>query len=144
MGGCSNGGKQSWKELVGKDKNQEGGVLAGLGEVRHGPHIGGKGNPRQVLDVFVAFVDDFRELAGFFVVVDGDHFLVDPHVDLGFIKGQALAVSTHDCRNRRAPVSAANDADAVQLTVRVLGIDREGIVHWIGHGSSSSSIVFLE
>mmetsp|Transcript_4155 Transcript_4155/g.11909 ORF Transcript_4155/g.11909 Transcript_4155/m.11909 type:complete len:439 (+) Transcript_4155:427-1743(+) len=63
MGRFSNGGKKSWQELVGKDKDQKGCVLARLGEVRNSLDIVGQLDAGEVLDVLVLFVDDFGELS---------------------------------------------------------------------------------
>ena len=48
----------------------------------------GEGNAREVLDVFVLFIDDLGEFANASLV--GNFFFKDPHVDLGLAKEQTV------------------------------------------------------
>lgn len=114
-----------------KDKDQERSILASRREVCNRQNIGGKLDSWQVFDILMGRVNDLREFS--WLSFDLYRLFKDPHVDLGLIKGKSLAISTHDGRNRRAPVSASNDADLVELTVGVLGVCDKGVVHWICH-----------
>ena len=109
---------------MGKDKNQERRPLAGFGEVGNCLDIGRKLDSRKVFYVLVCFVDNFGKFSGMAILwMDPDHFFKDPHVDLGLIKWKALAISSNNRRNCGTPISAADDADSVEPTVRMLGID---------------------
>lgn len=118
---------------MGKNENQESCVPASLRQIRNRPYVGGKLDARQVLDVFVSLVDDLGELSLLFMVLVFVfyfylyHFLKDPHVYPGFVKGKPFAISTHNGGYGRAPVSAANDADLVELIGGVLGVGGEGV-----------------
>ena len=116
-----------------KNEDEKRCVLAGLRKIRNCSYVLGELDAGKVFDVLVLFVDDFCELAGFVLRIDLDHFLEDPHVDLGLVEGEPFAVSPHDGRNRGTPVPASDDADTVALIGRVLWIGGEGVVHWISH-----------
>jgi len=118
---------------VRKNEDEESCVLACLREIRNCSDILGELHAGKVFDVLVLFVDKFCELSGFVLWIGLYHFLKDPHVDLGLVEGEPLAISPHDGRNRGTPVPASDDTDSVELIGGVLWVGDEGVVHWISH-----------
>lgn len=127
------GRHESGQKLMRKDKDEQRGLIACLGQVGDGHDILRQLDSRQILDILVLLVDDLRELA-LGTVLQLDHLLVHPHGNLRFDVRQSGAVASDEGGDRRAPVAAADDADAIVLLGRILGVGvDEDIVVGVGH-----------
>ena len=112
-----------------KDKDEQRGLIAGLGQVGDGHDVLGQLDARQVLDVLVLLVDHLGQLP-LGAVLQLDRLLIDPHGNLRFDVGQPGAVPPDEGGDGRAPVAAADDADAIVLLGRVLrvGVEEDFVV----------------
>ena len=127
------GRNEPGQKLMRKHKDEQRGLIACLGQVGDGHDILRQFDARQILDILVLLVDDLRELA-LGAILQLDHLLVHPHGNLRFDMRQTGAVASDEGGDGRTPVAAANDADAVVLLGRVLGvgIDEDFFVR-VGH-----------
>ena len=107
-----------------KDKDEQRGLIACLGQVGDGHDVLRQLDPRQILDVLVLLVDDLRQLA-LGAILQLDRLLVHPHGHLRFDVRQTGAVPSDEGGDGRTPVAAADDADAIVLLGRVLGVGVE-------------------
>ena len=112
------------QKLMRKDKDEQRGLIACLGQVGDGHDVLRQLDARQILDVLALLVDDLRQLAlGAILQLDG--LLVHPHGHLRFDVRQTGAVAPDEGGDGRTPVAAADDADAIVLLGRVLGVGVE-------------------
>ena len=127
------GRHESGQNLMRKDKDEQRGLIACLGQVGDGHDILGQLDARQILDILVLLVDDLGQLA-LGAILQLDHLLVHPHGNLRFDVRQTGAVASDEGGDGRAPVAAADDANAIVLLGRVLGvgIDEDFFVR-VGH-----------